>query len=100
VALGVDLNARLALSMRYHRGWHFTGICGSFGAAAAAGRLLGLDEERMRHALGIAYCETAGVSIGSSEGTHQADEPVSRSPYRDYGGLLCDGRGNGSEDDV
>src|SRR4029077_12717328 len=27
----------------YRRGWHITSTCGGFGAAAAAGKLLGLD---------------------------------------------------------
>ena len=33
-------------------GWHPTGITGVFGAAIAAGKLLGLDEQRMCHAIG------------------------------------------------
>ena len=40
------------------RGFHAPGLTGTFGAAVAAGRLLGLDENQMVHALGIAgsYC--------------------------------------------
>ena len=40
------------------RGFHAPGLTGTFGAAVAAGRLLGLDENKMIHALGIAgsYC--------------------------------------------
>ncbi len=40
------------------RGFHAPGLTGPFGAAVAAGRLLGLDEGKMIHALGIAgsYC--------------------------------------------
>lgn len=40
------------------RGFHAPGLTGPFGAAVAAGRLLGLDESKMIHALGIAgsYC--------------------------------------------
>jgi 2-methylcitrate dehydratase PrpD len=40
------------------RGFHAPGLTGTFGAAVAAGRLLGLDEKQMVHALGIAgsYC--------------------------------------------
>jgi 2-methylcitrate dehydratase PrpD len=36
------------------RGWHATAVCGTFGAALAAGRLEGLDERRLTAALGIA----------------------------------------------
>ena len=42
-------------------GWHSTGTCGSFGAAAAAARLLGLDAERTSWALGIAGSFTGGI---------------------------------------
>jgi 2-methylcitrate dehydratase PrpD len=40
-------------------GWHSTGTCGTFGAAAAAGLLLGLDPHTMASAFGIA-CSYAG----------------------------------------
>ena len=40
-------------------GWHSTGTCGAFGAAAAAGLLLGLDARGIASALGIA-CSYAG----------------------------------------
>jgi 2-methylcitrate dehydratase PrpD len=43
------------------RGWHVTGLLGHFGAAAAAGKLLGLDAPRLRHALGIAGTQAAGL---------------------------------------
>jgi 2-methylcitrate dehydratase PrpD len=43
------------------RGWHSTSACGVFGAAAAVGRLLGLDEQRMQWALGYAGSNTGGT---------------------------------------
>src|SRR5581483_9309085 len=44
-----------------------TGTVGTIGAAAGAGRLLGLDDEAMTRALGIATTQAAGlkVSFGS-----------------------------------
>lgn len=42
-------------------GWHASKILGTFGAAAAAGRLLGLTPGRLTHALGIAGSEAAGT---------------------------------------
>ena len=45
----------------YNRGWHITGTAGIFGAAAAAGKLLGLDQQRMVYALGIAATQSAGL---------------------------------------
>ena len=43
-------------------GWHATGIVGRFAAAAAAGVLYGLDEERGLHALGAAATQVAGLT--------------------------------------
>jgi 2-methylcitrate dehydratase PrpD len=43
------------------RGWHLTGTTGTFGAAAAAGRLLGLSPDAMASALGLAGTQSAGL---------------------------------------
>jgi 2-methylcitrate dehydratase PrpD len=66
VLAGYDLAARVlegAGGYRPHNalGWHSTGTCGSFGAAAASARLLGLDRERFADALGIAGTFTGGI---------------------------------------
>jgi 2-methylcitrate dehydratase PrpD len=45
------------------RGWHPLAVLNTFGAAAAAGRLLGLDTPRMRNAFGIAAGEAAGMRV-------------------------------------
>jgi 2-methylcitrate dehydratase PrpD len=44
-------------------GWHSTGTCGVFGAAAGTGLLLGLDARQLEQALGIA-CSFAGGTWG------------------------------------
>lgn len=44
------------------RGWHVTGTVGTFGAAAAAGRMLGLDARQLAQALGIAGTQAAGLT--------------------------------------
>ena len=44
------------------RGWHVTATVGTFGAAAAAGRMLGLDARQLVHALGIAGTQAAGLT--------------------------------------
>jgi len=62
--LGVEAEERVGLSVfpeHYEAGWHITGTAGVFGAAAAAGRLLGLDERKMTWALGIAATQSAGL---------------------------------------
>ena len=44
------------------RGWHVTGTVGTFGAAVAAGRMLGLDAHQLAHALGVAGTQAAGLT--------------------------------------
>jgi len=68
--LGVEAECRIGLAImptHYRRGWHITATCGIFGAAAAAGKLLGLDARRMAWALGHAATQSAGLveSLGS-----------------------------------
>ncbi len=60
VTLGLDVSCRIALASTLDRGWHRTAAIGVFGATAAAGKLLGLTSDQMRHALGIAYSHAAG----------------------------------------
>ena len=50
------------------RGWHITGVCGPFGAAAACAVLMGLDEERTAWALGLAGTQGAGVWAFNADG--------------------------------
>jgi 2-methylcitrate dehydratase PrpD len=62
--LGVETECRIGNAVypaHYDVGWHITGTAGVFGAAAAAGRLLGLDEKRMVWALGIAATQSSGL---------------------------------------
>ncbi len=63
--LGVEVECRLGNSIspsHYRtRGWHITATCGVFGAAAAAGRLLGLDAQRMVWAFGCAATQSSGL---------------------------------------
>ncbi|MGB6255061.1 MAG: MmgE/PrpD family protein [Bradyrhizobium sp.] len=64
LVLGNEVQARIGLAMspsHYNRGWHITSTCGVFGAAAACGKLAGLDERQMVWALGIAATQSAGL---------------------------------------
>jgi len=45
----------------YDKGWHSTGTLGTLGAAAASAKLLKLDGERIRMALGIAGSMSSGL---------------------------------------
>ena len=64
LVVGFETACRVGLAIypwHYNRGWHITGTAGIFGAAAAAGKILGLDEQRMVWALGIAATQSAGL---------------------------------------
>ena len=64
ITAGYEVQIRLSLALgpsaHYARGYHPTATCGVFGAAAAAGRILGLDEESMVHAYGLCGSQAAG----------------------------------------
>ena len=49
------------LPKHYRRGNHSSGTVGTFGAAAAAAKLLGLKGEKLGHALGMAASFAAGI---------------------------------------
>ncbi len=62
--LGVEVECRIGKAVypsHYERGFHITGTAGVFGGAAAAGKLLGLSEQQMIWALGIAATQSAGL---------------------------------------
>ena len=67
LAVGAELHARLGLACyrSLAAGWHPTTVFGALAASLAAGRLLGLDPEQLRDALGIA-CHQAGGSVQSA----------------------------------
>ena len=61
---GVEVACRIGVGVydwHYGRGWHITGTVGTFGAAAAAGMLLRLDETRIAWALSMAATHAAGL---------------------------------------
>lgn len=53
----------------YSRGFHPTAVCGVFAAAAAAGKLMKLDRERMIHALGLAWGFSSGNMSFQTQGS-------------------------------
>ncbi len=64
LVLGVEAECRIGNAVypdHYDTGWHITGTAGVFGAAAAAGKLLGLDRRRMAWALGLAATQPVGL---------------------------------------
>ena len=60
---GFEVTAKLVHSLRdsAHDGWHAPSTLGSFGAAAACSKLLGLDAAKMQMALGITASMASGI---------------------------------------
>ena len=60
-----DVEGRIGIALDpvrlYARSFHPSSIDGNFGAAAAAGRMLRLDPERMVDAFGLAGCQASGL---------------------------------------
>ncbi|MBF0515432.1 MAG: MmgE/PrpD family protein, partial [Desulfovibrionaceae bacterium] len=70
LVLGVETAFRVGNAVypnHYDVGWHITGTAGVIGAAAATGKLLGLTEQQMVWALGLAASQPVGLreSFGS-----------------------------------
>jgi 2-methylcitrate dehydratase PrpD len=73
LALGFEVIVRIGLavqpSMIYDRGFHETCAEGVFGAAAAVGKLRGLDRDTLGSALGIAGSHASGTTEYSQTGS-------------------------------
>ena len=70
VALGYDAALRIgeAVNPDHYKFWHPTGTAATFGAAVAAGSLLGLDANQMLDALGTAGTQAAGLWEFNADG--------------------------------
>lgn len=71
---GAEMTCRIGVvanrdGIMHKRGYHPTGVCGTLGAAFTAGRLLGLDADRMRHAVGNAGSFASGLMECFIDGT-------------------------------
>ncbi len=62
-AVGFEAGVRTGRTAPGHHkgGWHLTGTLGSVAAGVAAGRLIGLDAQRLTYAMGIAATQAAGM---------------------------------------
>jgi 2-methylcitrate dehydratase PrpD len=73
VVAGYEVATRLAMAVQpkfhYELGFHPTSTCGVFGAAVTAAKLLGLSEEQMLSAVGIAGSMAAGSLEFLADGT-------------------------------
>ncbi len=87
---GYEVQIRLSLALgpsdHYARGFHPTATCGVFGAAAAAGKLLGMDAEGIRNAFGIALSQAAGSLEFLADGAWTKRSHVGQAAQN---GLIC-----------
>lgn len=75
-AIGIEITVRIGMggyledegNVFFERGWHATSICGTLGCAASAALLLGLDAERIAHAMAIASSFASGLLEGNRVG--------------------------------
>jgi 2-methylcitrate dehydratase PrpD len=80
--LGIEIQCRMGCVLMEPPGdcsvaWTMTGLVGGIGAAAAVGKLLGLSEDQLVCALGIAATQAAGFREGF--GTMTRDFPMAQS---------------------
>ena len=63
IIIGYDISVRIArcAGTTHYRLWHSTGTCNTFGAAAAAGKLLNMDEKGLTMALGLSGTQASGL---------------------------------------
>ena len=73
IAAGYEVMIRSSLALNPSaarlRGWHLTGVCGPFGAAAACASLLKLDDEHTAWALGLGGTQGSGLWAFNADGT-------------------------------
>jgi len=90
---GYEVGLRVGMCVgasHLHRGYHPTGTHGTFAAAAAAGKILGLTEEKMVHALGIAGTQAAGLMAAQYSAMVKRMHAGRASQSGVYGALLAD----------
>ena len=73
VALGGDMICRMGLATRpgeniHKYGWHFTTLNGYMTAAAIASRIMGMPEDKIVSAIGIAYHQSSGNGQAVKDG--------------------------------
>ena len=85
IAAGYEVMIRSSLAMNPSatrlRGWHITGVCGPFGAAAACAVLLGLNDEETAWALGLAGTQGSGTWAFNADGTMSKRFHAGRAAY-------------------
>ena len=94
---GIEVQCLLGLAVypsHYQRGWHITASVGSIGAAIAVGKAMGLTEDKLVNAIGIASTQVNGMRIhfGSHSkplGTGFASQAGLQSAFLAQGGMTA-----------
>jgi 2-methylcitrate dehydratase PrpD len=85
--LGVEVECRIGNAVspqHYSHGWHITSTCGVIGAAAGAGKVIGLDRQKMLWAIGNGAMQSGGLV--ENLGTMAKNITVGNAPR---GGLIA-----------
>ena len=97
--LGVEVECKIAEAIHprhYQAGFHSTATCGTFAAAAASAKLLGLDVEATQRALSIAGSQSAGLRENFGTMTkpfhagRAAESGVAAAQFASYGWTATD----------
>lgn len=74
VVVGYDIEARLSkafgVQAQFDRGFHPACVCGSVGAAVAAGRVLRLGKQELRTCIALATSQSSGLMAWQDDPTH------------------------------
>jgi 2-methylcitrate dehydratase PrpD len=86
LVVAYDVGCRLSIALdngrQYARGFHPTAVSGTFGAAAGAARLLGLDAAAANSAFGLTGCQASGLLTWEMETEHYTKSFQSGVPAR------------------
>ena len=95
--LGYEIQIRLGLaggsSAHYQRGFHPTATCGVFGAAAAAGYIVGLNKEQFISAFGIALSQSSGSMQFLNDGSWTKRSHVGQAAQNGLNAAILAGEG-------
>lgn len=84
VAIGYEVTYRIASHVnpaQINRGFHPSSNCGAYGAAAVAGKLMGLSEEQLANALGQAGMLASGTMEATKSGQRAKCVQVGNAAY-------------------
>ncbi len=97
--IGVEVECKIAEAINprhYQTGFHATATCGTFAAAAASARLMGLDRDATARALSIAGSQSAGLRENFGTMTkpfhagRSSESGVSAAQFASYGWTATD----------